>query len=78
MDTIKLSATDRPKARYQYTVRGSGTFPIDMLRYDAAYPAGRETVDGLAPSNYAKRKVRLISYHPPTADRWKSFGWTVS
>ena len=66
---------------YQFTVRGTGTFPLDMLRYDGCYP--KETKDAL---NIAEdcnmRTVTLIKpvdskNNTPTFDRWKSFGWTV-
>ena len=81
---IKLAAPDRPKAVYRYTVKGQGTFPFDMLRYDCAYPASSEAAAGLYPSifdgadnRHNVLSVELRSYFPPTVGRWQSFGWTV-
>ena len=75
-ETTIIPANERPRMRYRYTVRGSGTFPTDMLRYDAAYPSRAESIDGLRPSPES-RTVELSSYKRPTEDRWRSFGWLV-
>jgi hypothetical protein len=73
--------------RFEFTVEGIGDFPLDMLRHDAAYPADKESVAaimaGLAWAAARKRKretlvVRLVSHRAPTADRWRTFGWTVT
>ena len=66
----------RPRIHYRYTVRGSGDFPFDMLRYDCAYPSRSESIDGLKPSPET-RTVELSSYKRPTDERWSSFGWPV-
>ena len=63
----------------KFTVEGSGKFPIDMLRYDRAFPcierdSGQITARG-------KRRVALLKVDPnrtgPTVARWGSFGWRV-
>lgn len=74
----------------EFEVEGTGAFPIDMLRYDACFPATQESAVDMVltrhedPDQYrAKRRVRLRSYAVvkanayPTEDRWKSFGWVV-
>ena len=72
MEIRKLPADDRPREFYRYEVQGVGLFPIDMLRYDSAWPADSESVEA-----QGRRTVRLSSYRQPTIDRWSSFGWTV-
>jgi hypothetical protein len=82
MEIRKLAAPDRPREQYRYTVKGSGVFPWDMLRYDAAYPASQEAVNAMTAerrtTGAAVRKVELRSYHAPTPARWESFGWVVA
>ena len=80
METRKLPAADRPREFYLYEVQGSGVLPVDMLRYDSAWPADQESVGRMSTSRghaEGPRRIRLASYHRPTNDRWKSFGWTV-
>ena len=82
METTKLAAQDRPRERYRYKVSGSGYFPIDMLRYDCAYPASSEAVSAMGSESRGERTVQrrtveLCSHHLPTIDRWRSFGWIV-
>ena len=62
----------------KFTVQGSKDFPLDMLRYDACYPATSEDAINLAAKD--SRKVTLIStmITDPTAGRWNSFGWQVT
>lgn len=66
-----------------YTVVGWGEFPIDMLRYDSAFPADAHAVAAIAQRLHQERplaekvEVRLGSPRLPTFDRWRSFGWTV-
>lgn len=67
------------------TVSGVGEFPLDMLRYDCAYPADTETANAIAASLdpatafTTRREFRLIGQmrFGPTIDRWKSFGFIV-
>lgn len=73
-----------------FEVEGCGSFPLDMLRYDCAFPRGSEDVDvilqgdgAITPQDFAvRRTVKLARYTKlstaqPTAARWISFGWKV-
>ena len=68
-----------------YTVRGHGQFPIDMLRYDSAWPYSGEDADkiGTVDGALERREVRLSTYKRPkgqnnfTSKRWDSFNWQV-
>ena len=66
---------------YEYYVTGSGIFPFDMLRYDAAWPRTSEDAARISAGIYGdradRRSILLRSYHAPTPDRWFSFGWSV-
>lgn len=62
------------------TVRGVVGFPIDMLRYDHAWPRTEkdsllicDTFDGLV----GAVEIELYSFEMPNRDRWSSFGWQV-
>lgn len=70
-------------------VTGSGSFPADMLRYDACFPAGEETVLAIGSAYPEIRDTRIplriakYSHHKNpdgawTVDRWASFGWMIS
>jgi hypothetical protein len=75
----KLSAGARPLRYYEYWVTGRGGFPVDMLRYDCAWPAGSDDAAKMAwGPGPGLRSFKLHSYRPPTVDRWSSFGWSVS
>jgi len=67
--------------KWTFTVIGHGTFPLDMLRYDACYPIDSESVSGLEydrDNRHEPRKVQLRSHlNSPTNARWASFGWLV-
>ena len=45
----------------RYTVRGSGSFPEDMLRYDRSKPATPEDVEWM--KGYAERELMLKMEH---------------
>ena len=69
---------------YTYEVTGTGSFPLDMLRYDAAYPASPRAVDtlmdasrGFNATSGVRFTLRLRSHYPPTIERWRSFTWGV-
>jgi hypothetical protein len=66
---------------YRYTVSGSGYFPVDMLRYDSAWPNGQQSATDMLSqhrgSEVPLRRVELMSIKTPTAARWRSFGWRV-
>lgn len=71
---------------HYFKVTGTGSFPADMLRYDACYPRRPEDVDALYgyTEHDALVTVELIHRAPtkrdaeqgPTPRRWGSFGWT--
>ena len=56
-------------------------FPVDMLRYDQAFPADHVSVENIGNEDRKKRVVTLAAYHPrywtPTIGRWESFSWNV-
>lgn len=61
-----------------YTVYGGGQFPLDMLRYDCAWPATQEDVAAIDyHADRGRRSVVLNSYSEPTVARWNSFMWSV-
>lgn len=64
------------KFREVFEVTGRGAFPLDMLRYDEAFPT--DVGDGLILNE--RRTVRLATdrISGPTVGRWESFGWTVT
>lgn len=69
--------------KFAFTVRGSGRFPFDMLRYDGCYPETGMDVTSMTSEDREvfgrsqERNVRLRSDREPTVDRWTSFGWQV-
>lgn len=70
--------------RTRFTVEGRGTFPLDMLRYDACFPRTPEAVVKMkGDSNAPTRSVDLLKHHKTkdhpniTPQRWGSFGWGV-
>ncbi len=77
--------------RYVQTfyVTGSLSFPLDMLRYDACFPASQDAVGELiaALGTHRERpkpfwRVELARYvrtktEMPTVDRWASFMYEV-
>jgi len=72
--------TARPSKVYEYYATGRGSFPFDMLRLDAAWPADSGSaakIDDWPPEPKKLRSVRLRSYREPTIARWDSFGWSV-
>jgi hypothetical protein len=74
------------KVLYRYSVTGTGHFPMDMLRYDAAWPSNTDDCFGITdafnerePGTRSKpRTVKLVSIRKPTIGRWSSFLWSVS
>jgi hypothetical protein len=73
------------QTRWEFTVEGTGEFPIVMLGKDACWPK-RESEDaaGIAATFFhrndptKKREITLIGVNPPNAPRWKSWSWTVT
>jgi hypothetical protein len=86
---MAIFTTDRrPKPIYWFTVTGRGLFPIDMLRYDMAWPATDEDAVKIVGADFGydgdgaprhPRSIRLgcAQTHGPTDGRWASFGWTL-
>ena len=72
----RLDKDHQPKRFYAYYVTGSGDFPFDMLRYDAAWPVTSVDAAKLS-AEHKRRSVKLHSYQEPTVDRWSSFLWSV-
>lgn len=70
-----------PTKLYEYTVRGTGTFPIDMLRYDKGSPRSESDSSLIEstfhPRNTALHDVRISGTRAPTIGRWESFGWKI-
>ncbi len=67
-----------------FKVIGTGTFPLDMLRYDCCYPLDSSTASdlGLEPrleevTVYLEKWHQGTSYPRITEGRWRSFGWRV-
>jgi len=78
-----LVRDEQPKCLFEYWVTGSGQFPFDMLRYDAAWPVSSDDAVKLDRGAFvgdrtrSLRSVKLHSYSRPEVDRWSSFGWSV-
>jgi hypothetical protein len=83
------SAARRNTKTVLFTVEGAGSFPIDMLRYDACYPATEQdswAAEFDMEGNISQRRVTLKHRvtkdenlnHYPCEDRWKSLAsfWT--
>lgn len=71
------------KTMYVVTVQGGYGFPIDMLRYDLAWPHTEEDSGKIAAtygpkSRTGPREIQVIMHREPTIGRWASFGWTVT
>lgn len=68
-----------------FTVEGEGDFPLDMLRYDNAWPELESEIYKLTPAlaeRYGQpRTVKLVRFafnrEGPTEARWKRFAWKV-
>lgn len=69
-----------------FIVEGAVQFPLDMLRYDCAWPATPEDADlinrSLSEGGTRERiRVRLHAalpkYQLPADERWRSFCWRV-
>jgi hypothetical protein len=69
------------QTEWHFEVVGNGAFPIDMLRYDGAFPSRGTDASAIQRSiegDRGRQIIRLTSvYHAPTKDRWRSFGWLV-
>lgn len=72
----------KPKAKKFYewfiVVAGSGMFPIDMLRYDSAFPYREEDSSKCKESAHERRRIVLCRRgvnEVAGSKRWESFGW---
>ena len=74
-----------PNKDFIFEVTGNihSEFPIDMLRYDACWPA-TEIDAGIIQETFHNRaeradkpQVRLRSNQEPTPARWESFTWKI-
>jgi hypothetical protein len=70
---------------WRFTVQGSRAFPLDMLRYDACYPAATSDVTKIDESQHSETRapgevsIDLVGrVHNPTHARWNSFGWKIT
>lgn len=72
---------ERVNVPIRYKVRGLLAFPIDMLRYDSAWPASEHdsnTIEHSVTHNTnGPAEVVVYARQPLTIGRWKSFGWEV-
>lgn len=71
--------------RHTMLVKGSGHFPLDMLRYDCCFPADTDGVKALSNSwEDGEVEVLMVRYTKAKNDRaftparWQSFGWSCS
>lgn len=77
----------KSKTPQRFVVRGTGRFPIDMLRYDACWPASSEDARKITesitdPATGLDGMLTIAlaiapGYSEPTIARWQSFGWFV-
>lgn len=75
----------KSKGPFKIKVSGSLAFPIDMLRYDGAWPASEEESYKIAASvrheTEGRIEVELYVQGPlnryPCIGRWDSFSWDV-
>lgn len=61
-----------------FTVQGTGPFPLDMLRFDECWPVADEDVRALEGLHFQLAIIRMRSHRGPTTGRWNSFGWRVT
>lgn len=84
-----MTGKARGNLEVTFEVRGTGPFPIDMLRYDSCIPASEADSNVIAVTHTpgyrrdTEKVVKLRKYTavrgvaPATEGRWQSFGWTV-
>lgn len=81
MESITFEKAAPVKRAYRYTVTGTYAFPIDMLRYDEAWPAhefdSALIIQTTEHTSHEALKINIASYRAPTLARWESFGWKV-
>ena len=66
---------------YTYTVRGTGLFPFDMLRYDRCTPKTEADSSRIEQTTHRSKlgpqEITMLGTKEPTVARWESFGWRV-
>jgi hypothetical protein len=68
---------------FTFAVRGSGPFPIDMLRFEQAYPKSESDSNAIGSGRTLEpRTVFLVrrgiyQHWQPEVGRWQSFRWEV-
>ena len=68
---------------HQFTVEGTGAFPVDMLRYDQCWPTTEAHDTHAVANSFNERnigapwRITLTGINPATVARWASFGWNV-
>jgi hypothetical protein len=74
------------KYRHIITVKGSYSFPIDMLRYDRMTPYHEEDSGKIGQSIHShgtrNEEIQVLKADAPknwtpTTGRWQSFGWFI-
>lgn len=74
-------STERVPTIQRTIVRGALAFPIDMLRYDSAWPATEASSHLIEATlrHDTAGPIEVIVCHrkPLTSARWESFGWKV-
>lgn len=62
-------------------ILGSGVFPMDMLRYDKAYPLSEKDAVAISATFFNKCSNYEVNIGTSlgrfTVDRWRSFGVTI-
>lgn len=65
---------------FTFTVSGTGEFPVDMMRFERAWPrapSDSKKIQESDPSS-GRFEVDLQSADPPSQKgRWGSFGWRI-
>lgn len=63
----------------EFWVKGSGKFPLDMLRRDGCYPDRLADVDAMNAEGERSVKLTTLQYPnwKPTVAGWEKFGWKV-
>lgn len=84
----RQTLADRIKKVHYYSVRGTGSFPVDMLRYDWMFisPTTRDAIEAQEKDWHSKLTLPIVVADPllkgyvdagPTDGRWRSFLWSV-
>ena len=66
-----------------FTVQGTRPFPLDMLRYDCAWPKTQRDVNVIQ-GEHLPLRPRTVTLQSacgagkPTVERWATYGWTVT